>query len=231
MRCGKGLISSAVSIQRLTRAILGLISIWSSDLLSGLEPAWTFTFTTLGCLDCSSLTPSPSARERWECKAASRSRTLMLSARHPTRLCDRRLRSWRKPGGNHDERAGTLPMPPILTFREAGVNVFAGNDDIRDSWWPYGDADMLQRVMLIGYRSGFYTDEELSLAFDLATINAAHALGLSEYGLRIGAPADLVALPVRQVPEAVVVRPAERTVFKSGQIVASNGSYLGRQKA
>ena len=126
---------------------------------------------------------------------------------------------------------GTLPIPPILALREAGVNVFAGNDDIRDSWWPYGDADMLQRVMLIGYRSGFYTDEELSLAFDLATINAAHALGLSEYGLKIGAPADLVALPVRQVPEAVVVRPAERTVFKSGQIVASNGSYLGRQKA
>jgi cytosine deaminase len=90
---------------------------------------------------------------------------------------------------------------------------------------------MLQRAMLIGYRSGLYTDEELSLAFDLATTNAARALGLSEYGLKIGAPADLVALPVRQVPEAVVVRPAERTVFKSGQIVASNGSYLGRQKA
>jgi cytosine deaminase len=126
---------------------------------------------------------------------------------------------------------GTLPIPPILALREAGVNVFAGNDDIRDSWWPYGDVDMLQRAMLIGYRSGLYTDEELSLAFDLATTNAARALGLSEYGLKIGAPADLVALPVRQVPEAVVVRPAERTVFKSGQIVASNGSYLGRQKA
>jgi hypothetical protein len=31
---------------------------------------------------------------------------------------------------------GNLPVPPILTLRDAGVTVFAGNDDIRDSWWP-----------------------------------------------------------------------------------------------
>jgi cytosine deaminase len=122
---------------------------------------------------------------------------------------------------------GTMPMPPVLALTQAGVNVFAGNDDIRDSWWPYGDADMLQRAMLIGYRSGLYTDEELSLAFDLATTNAARALGLRDYGLKIDAPADLVALPARHVPEAVVARPAERTVFKSGRIVASNGRYQG----
>jgi cytosine/creatinine deaminase len=122
---------------------------------------------------------------------------------------------------------GHLPIPPVLALQAAGVTVFAGNDDVRDCWWPYGDADMLQRAMLIGYRSGLYTDEELSLAFDLTTENAACALGLSNYGLKIGAAADLVALPVGHVPEAVVARPLERTVFKSGRIVASKGRYLG----
>jgi cytosine deaminase len=122
---------------------------------------------------------------------------------------------------------GHLPIPPVLALQAAGVTVFAGNDDVRDSWWPYGDGDMLQRAMLIGYRSGLYTDEELSLAFDLTTENAARALGLSNYGLKIGAAADLVALPVGHVPEAVVARPLERTVFKSGRIVASKGRYLG----
>jgi cytosine deaminase len=124
---------------------------------------------------------------------------------------------------------GNMPMVPVLTLRRAGVTVFAGNDDIRDSWWPYGDADMLQRAMLIGYRSGFYTDEELALAFDLATVNAARALGLPDYGLRIGASADLIALPARHVPEAVVARPADRTVFKAGRIVASKGRCSGQQ--
>jgi cytosine deaminase len=120
---------------------------------------------------------------------------------------------------------GSMPIPPVLALRRAGVTVFAGNDDIRDSWWPYGDADMLQRVMLIGYRSGLYTDDELVLAFDFATDSAACALGISNYGLRIGASADLLALPARHVPEAVVARPLDRTVFKAGRIVASKGRY------
>ncbi len=118
---------------------------------------------------------------------------------------------------------GHLPIPPVLLLREAGVTVFAGNDDVRDSWWPYGDADMLQRAMLIGYRSGLYTDDELNLAFDLVTTNAAAALGLPDHGLRVGAPADLVAVPARNVPEAVVARPPDRTVFKAGRLVASQG--------
>ena len=44
-------------------------------------------------------------------------------------------------------------IPPLLKLRAAGVAVFAGNDDVRDTWSPYGNADMLQRAMLIGWRS------------------------------------------------------------------------------
>src|SRR5690606_34041821 len=80
---------------------------------------------------------------------------------------------------------GDHPFPPVLALRETGVTVFAGNDDIRDSWWPYGDGDMLERAMLIGYRSGFFTDEELEVAFDLITESAARAIGVKDYGLGI----------------------------------------------
>lgn len=115
---------------------------------------------------------------------------------------------------------GNLPMPPVLRLQEAGVMIFAGSDDVRNSWWPYGDGDMLERAMLIGYRSGFLTDEHLQIAFDLITKNAATALGLSDYGLRIGASADLVVLNAAHAAEAVVARPSERVVFKSGRVVA-----------
>ena len=53
-------------------------------------------------------------------------------------------------------------FPPVLLLRDAGVNVFAGNDNIRDSWWPYGDGDLLERAMIVGYRSGFNTDAQLA---------------------------------------------------------------------
>jgi cytosine deaminase len=118
---------------------------------------------------------------------------------------------------------GDHPFPPVLQLRETGVTVFAGNDDIRDSWWPYGDADMLERAMLVGYRSGFLTDEELGVAFDMVTGSAAQALGLEDYGLRPGAKADFVVLDAAHVPEAVVARPRRAAVYKSGRLVASEG--------
>jgi cytosine/creatinine deaminase len=121
---------------------------------------------------------------------------------------------------------GDRPFPPIGILREAGVLVFAGNDNIRDSWWPYGDADMLERAMLIGYRSGFYTDEELAIAFDMVSSNAAAAMRIPEYGLRRGAIANFVALPVRHVPEAVVGRPPGRSVYRAGKLIARNGELL-----
>ncbi|WGD49217.1 amidohydrolase family protein [Bradyrhizobium sp. CB1650] len=125
---------------------------------------------------------------------------------------------------------GARPFPPVLTLRSAGVTVFSGNDNIRDSWWPYGDGDMLRRAATIGYRSGFNVDEELRLAFDLVTEAGARALRLEGYGLKVGAKADFVTLNAEHVPEAVVASPQPRSVYKEGKLVASNGEIVGRRK-
>ncbi|MGQ3278680.1 MAG: amidohydrolase family protein, partial [Shinella sp.] len=121
---------------------------------------------------------------------------------------------------------GDHVFPPVALLRAEGVNVFAGSDNIRDSWWPYGDGDMLGRAMMIGYRSGFYTDEELSAAFDVVTAASAKALGLEGYGIAVGAKADFVALAAEHVPEAVVAVPKPRRVFKAGRLVAENGAMI-----
>lgn len=118
---------------------------------------------------------------------------------------------------------GDHAFPPVKLLRDAGVEVFAGNDNIRDAWWPYGDADMLERSMLIGYRSGFYLDEELELAFDLASGAARRALGLEPVAVAVGCPADLIAVRASCVAEAVVARPARVLVMKAGRTVAKNG--------
>jgi cytosine deaminase len=118
---------------------------------------------------------------------------------------------------------GDHVFPPVALLRAEGVTVFAGSDNIRDSWWPYGDGDMLGRAMMIGYRSGFYTDEELSAAFDIVTAASAKALDLEGYGITVGAKADFVTLDAEHVPEAVVAVPKGRRVFKGGRLVAENG--------
>ena len=104
--------------------------------------------------------------------------------------------------------------------------VFAGNDDIRDSWWPYGDGDMLERAMMIGYRSGFYTDAELAIAFDMITDAAAGVLHIPDYGVEVGSAADLVIVDARHAQEAVVARPMRRAVYKAGRLVARDGTFL-----
>ncbi|MET3911023.1 cytosine deaminase [Bradyrhizobium sp. S3.3.6] len=124
---------------------------------------------------------------------------------------------------------GARAFPPILALRKAGVTVFSGNDNIRDSWWPYGDGDMLRRATTLGYRSGFNIDEELRVAFDVVTEAGAKALRLDGYGLRVGAKADFVTLNAEHVPEAVVAVPQGRSVYKEGKLVASNGKIVGKR--
>ena len=121
---------------------------------------------------------------------------------------------------------GSRPFPPVALLRDAGVTVFSGNDNIRNSWWPYGDGDMLGRATTIGYRSGFYTDDELKIAFDVVTEAGARALRLEGYGLRVGSKADFVTLEAEHVPEAVVAVPGGRSVYKNGKLVALNGEVV-----
>ncbi|HEY1721164.1 MAG TPA: amidohydrolase family protein [Magnetospirillaceae bacterium] len=122
--------------------------------------------------------------------------------------------------------AGPVSMPPVKRLVEAGVMVFTGSDNIRDAWAPYGNGDMLERAMIVGYRNGLNADADLALALDLATKNATTVMGIKDYGLRVGAPADLVAVDAGSTPEAVVAHPVRRLVVKRGKVVAQNGQLV-----
>lgn len=118
---------------------------------------------------------------------------------------------------------GQDPIPPVRRLTDAGVTIFAGSDNIRDAWSPYGSGDMLERARLIGYRNGMATDKDLALAFALATTHAARVLGVEGYGLEVGCVADLIAVRAEAVPEAVATFPPRALVIKSGRIIARDG--------
>lgn len=121
---------------------------------------------------------------------------------------------------------GDRAFPPIALLRAAGVRVFAGNDNIRDAWWPYGDADMLGRAMMIGYRSGFFTDADLATALDMATTDAASVLGLQRYGLAIGDEATFVIADADNAAAAVAAPPRDRRLAQRGAIIPSGTARL-----
>lgn len=118
------------------------------------------------------------------------------------------------------------PAPSVKACVEAGIVVSGGSDGVRDSWNPYGMGDMLERAMLVGLRNNFRRDEDIELALDICTYGGAKMMGIANYGLSAGCVADLVILPGENVVEAVVSRPADRTVVKRGRIVARHGELV-----
>jgi cytosine deaminase len=119
---------------------------------------------------------------------------------------------------------GGATIPPLKLLKEHGVEVFGGSDNIRDAWSPFGNGDMLDRAMMIAYRANFRHDAELALAFEMVTAAAARVLGLADYGLRAGGPADFVAVEAATLAEAVATRPRRKLVVKAGRVIARDGA-------
>lgn len=115
------------------------------------------------------------------------------------------------------------PLPPLALLREHGVTVFAGNDNVRDTWSPYGTGDALERAALIGWRADWRTDAQMHDAFDLVTASAARAMNLSFSGIAEGAPASFFAMNAQSLPEALATHAPRALVVHNGRVVARNG--------
>jgi len=122
--------------------------------------------------------------------------------------------------------AGGLTMPPVEMLRAAGVLVFAGNDDIRDTWSPYGTGDLLERAAMIGWKADFRRDNQVEVAFDLVSAAGARALGIVDYGIAVGGAANLFTIAASCVAEAVAAHPSRKLVLFDGKIVARDGAFL-----
>ncbi|MFD4908376.1 amidohydrolase [Kitasatospora purpeofusca] len=118
----------------------------------------------------------------------------------------------------------------VLPFRELrahGVRVGLGSDGVRDSWSPYGNADMLHRAHLLGWTTDARTDEELAECFALAADGGAELLDLPRATLEPGSPADFMLVSGECLPQVLVDLPPRELVVRAGRVVARDGRYLG----
>lgn len=122
--------------------------------------------------------------------------------------------------------SGRADFPPLQRLYEAGVPLCTGTDGVRDTWGPFNQIDLLERVKLLGYRSSLRKDEAVEMLLDIATHGGARLMGDAGYGLAVGKRADLVLLPADTPTEAVATRPTRTLVLKNGRMVAENGRYL-----
>ncbi|MFI5532014.1 amidohydrolase [Kitasatospora sp. NPDC051853] len=116
---------------------------------------------------------------------------------------------------------------PFRRLQAAGVRVGLGSDGVRDSWSPFGNADMLHRAHLLGWTTDARTDRDLAECFDLAATGGAELLGLPAATLAPGSPADFFLVEGECLPQVVVDLPARDLVVKGGQVVAREGRFTG----
>jgi cytosine/creatinine deaminase len=108
----------------------------------------------------------------------------------------------------------------IKELLAAGVNVCIGHDSVMDPWYPLGFGDPLQAAFVLVHLGQMSGDAELRRLIEMITVNPAAALGVPDYGLRPGGPADLVVFDAPTEADALRLVAPRTLVLRGGQVVA-----------
>ncbi len=108
----------------------------------------------------------------------------------------------------------------VKQLEAAGVNVCIGHDSVMDPWYPLGYGDPLQAAFVLAHLGQMSGDAELRRLIDMITVNSAAALGVPDYGLRPGGPADLVVFDAPSEADALRLVAPRTLVLRGGRIVA-----------
>ncbi|HEY9642357.1 MAG TPA: amidohydrolase family protein [Coleofasciculaceae cyanobacterium] len=119
----------------------------------------------------------------------------------------------------HNVRRG---VAPIQRLSELGVNVGLATNNVQNLFTPFGDGDVLKICTLLAQVLQLGTIASHQLCLEMATTQAAQAIGIHNYGVAVGKVADLVILDAVSVSEAIGSAPVGRTVIKRGQVVAAS---------
>jgi cytosine/creatinine deaminase len=118
--------------------------------------------------------------------------------------------------GRFDTYPKRRGLTRVRELMAAGVNVSAGQDCIKDPFYPWGTGQMLEVAHLLVHADHLSSASQVQAAMDAITINPARAMQRSDYGTTPGCQADLVVLPVESVHEAIRCRPRPIAVIKGG---------------
>ena len=114
-------------------------------------------------------------------------------------------------------RRGITRVKELLA---AGVNVSFGQDCIKDTFYPYGSADMLQVANVTAHAAQMSLPPEIEKVYDMITYDAAKILGLKGYGLEPGCEANLVVVNAKDARDAIRLNPERLYVIRKGKVVA-----------
>ncbi len=124
--------------------------------------------------------------------------------------------------GRNDKQPVRRGITRVKELLAAGVNVSFGQDCVKDTFYPFGSADMLQVALVTAHAAHMSLPHEIEKVFDMITHDAAKILRLDNYGLEAGKDADIVILDALTVDDAIRLQPARLYVIKRGKVIAKS---------
>jgi cytosine/creatinine deaminase len=124
--------------------------------------------------------------------------------------------------GRHDSYPKRRGMTRVKEMLALGIKVGFGQDCVLDPWYSLGTADMLDVAFMGLHVAQMTSPEDMRKCFDMVTVDSAAIMGLTDYGLRVGARASLVVLDAGNPVEAVRLRPARLAVIARGKVIATS---------
>ncbi len=107
----------------------------------------------------------------------------------------------------------------VRELLEEDVLVCIGMDDISDAYYPYGRNNMLEVAFLVSHLLWMTTRTDMEILYDMVTTRAAQCIGLQDFELKVGAPANIVVLDEPNVLEALRNHEAPSYVVSHGKLV------------
>ena len=117
-----------------------------------------------------------------------------------------------------DPQTGPLHLR-VRELLENGNLVCLGQDDISDAYYPFGRNNMLEVAFLASHLLWFTTASDMEILYDIVTTNAARCINVKDYGLRVGATANLAVLEQPSVLEALRFHEAPAYVISHGKLI------------
>ncbi|MFF0146340.1 amidohydrolase family protein [Amycolatopsis sulphurea] len=120
-------------------------------------------------------------------------------------------------------RSAPLPWPDLAARASRSASARTGS---ATSGPPFGDGDVLRIALGFARLHGLRTDEDLTTAVRLATMQAAPFVDRAKHDLAPGCRADIVLLDAENVPDALVRVLRRAWVVAGGRVVVREGELL-----
>jgi cytosine deaminase len=117
-----------------------------------------------------------------------------------------------------DPHTGSVALP-VERALAAGIAVALGQDDIEDAYYPFGRHNLLEVAFLAAHLLDMRSSAQQEVLIDLVTTSAARVLGIRDYGLRPGGPADLLVHDATRTVDLLARHAPPRTVIRAGDVL------------